>query len=80
MSEKQNKDVTVRAQKIKKSHIKTKLIVFLVLAIGLVILAVFSDQLCPYDPYAQELASACSRRVCSTLWEQIHMEEICCPE
>ena len=55
MSEKQNKDVTVRA---KKSHIKTKLIVFLVLAIGLVILAVFSDQLCPYDPYAQDLASA----------------------
>ena len=48
----------MRAQKIKKSHIKTKLIVFLVLAIGLVILAVFSDQLCPYDPYAQELASA----------------------
>ena len=58
MSEKQNKDVTVRVQKIKKSHIKTKLIVFLVLAIGLVILAVFSDQLCPYDPYAQNLASA----------------------
>ena len=55
MSEKQNKDVTVRVQ---KSHIKTKLIVFLVLAIGLVILAVFSDQLCPYDPYAQDLASA----------------------
>lgn len=58
MSEKQNKDVTVRVQKIKKSHIKTKLIVFLVLAIGLVTLAVFSDQLCPYDPYAQDLASA----------------------
>lgn len=58
MSEKQNKDVTVRVQKLKKSHIKTKLIVFLVLAIGLVILAVFSDQLCPYDPYAQNLASA----------------------
>ena len=58
MSEKQNKDVTVRVQKIKKSHIKTKLIVFLVLAIGLVILAVFSDQLCPYDPYAQDLASS----------------------
>lgn len=58
MSEKQNKDVTVRVQKIKKSHIKTKLIVFLVLAIGLVILAFFSDQLCPYDPYAQDLASA----------------------
>ena len=58
MSEKQNKDVTVRVQKIKKSHIKAKLIVFLVLAIGLVILAVFSDQLCPYDPYAQDLTQA----------------------
>ena len=58
MSEKQNKNVTVRVQKIKKSYIKQKLIFFLVLAIGLVILAVFSDHLCPYDPYAQNLASA----------------------
>ena len=41
MSEKQNKNVTVRVQKIKKSYIKQKLIFFLVLAIGLVILAVF---------------------------------------
>ena len=58
MSEKQNKNVTVRVQKIKKSHIKQKLIFFLVLAIGLVILAVFSEHLCPYDPYAQDLTSA----------------------
>ena len=58
MSEKQNKNVTVRVQKIKKSYIKQKLIFFLVLAIGLVILAVFSEHLCPYDPYAQDLASA----------------------
>lgn len=58
MSEKQNKNVTVRVQKIKKNHIKQKLVFFLILAIGLVILAVFSEHLCPYDPYAQDLASA----------------------
>ena len=58
MSEKQNKNVTVRVQKIKKNHIKQKLIFFLILAIGLVILAIFSEYLCPYDPYAQDLASA----------------------
>ena len=43
MSEKQNKNVTVRVQKIKKNHIKQKLVFFLILAIGLVILAVFSE-------------------------------------
>ena len=58
MSEKQNKNVTVRVQKIKKNHIKQKLIFFLILAIGLVILAIFSEHLCPYDPYAQDLVSA----------------------
>lgn len=58
MSEKQNKNVTVRVQKIKKNHIKQKLVFFLILAIGLVILAVFSEHLCPYDPYVQDLTSA----------------------
>ena len=58
MSEIKNKNVTVRTQKIKKSHIKQKLIFFLILATVLVILAVFSDHLCPYDPYAQDLSSA----------------------
>ena len=52
MSEKQNKNVTVRVQKIKKNHIKQKLVFFLILAIGLVILAVFSENLSPYEPYA----------------------------
>ena len=80
MSEKQNKNVTVRVQKIKKNHIKQKLVFFLILAIGLVILAVFSEHLCPYDPYAQDLAVHFSPPVFSILWEQIHMGEICCPE
>ncbi len=52
------KKVTVRVQKVKKSHIKQKLAFFTVLAVCLVILAVFSDHLCPYDPYAQDLSSA----------------------
>lgn len=50
--------VTVRVQRIKKSHIKQKLIFFSVLAACLVILAIFADHLCPYDPYAQNLSSA----------------------
>ena len=58
MSEKQNKNVTVRVQKIKNNLIKQKLVFFLILAIGLVILAVFSEHLCPYDPYAQDLSCA----------------------
>lgn len=58
MSEKQKKNVTVRVQKVKKNHIKQKLILFLILALGLVILAFFSDHLCPYDPYTQDLTSA----------------------
>ena len=41
MSEKQNKNVTVRVQKIKKNHINQLLVFFLILAIGLVILAIF---------------------------------------
>ena len=31
---------------------------FLILAIGLVILAIFSEYLCPYDPYAQDLSKS----------------------
>ena len=58
MSEEKNKKVTVRVQKLKKSHMKQKLIFFLILATGLVVLAVFSDRLCPYDPYEQDLSSA----------------------
>ena len=50
--------VTVRVQRTRKSHIKQKLIIFSVLAACLVILAIFSDHLCPYDPYAQDLSSA----------------------
>lgn len=58
MRENQKKEVTVRVQKRKKNYIRQKLIFFSILAILLIIVAIFSDRLCPYDPYAQDLASA----------------------
>ena len=58
MTNTEKKQVTVRTQKIRKSHIRQKLIFFLVLAVLLILAAVFSDRLCPYDPNAQDLTSA----------------------
>ena len=52
------KKISVREQKIKKNHIKAKLIFFLVLAVLLLLTAVFAKLLCPYDPYAQDLVMA----------------------
>lgn len=52
------RQITVRKQKIRKNHIKAKLTFFLILAAGLLLVAVFARQLCPYDPYAQDLLSA----------------------
>lgn len=71
------KSVTVRVQKIKKNHIKQKLIFFLILAIGLVIVRFFQNvsvhmihtpRICPV-PF--------SLQVWPIQWEQIHMEGIC---
>lgn len=45
---------SVRKQKIRKNHIKTRLILFLILAAGLLLVAVFAQQICPYDPNAQD--------------------------
>lgn len=56
--ENEKKKVTVRVQKIKKNYIRQKLIFFTILAVLLIIAAVFSDGLCPYDPYAQDLSAA----------------------
>lgn len=39
-----------------KTNIKTRLIVYTVFVIALVAIAVFSDRLCPYDPYEQDLS------------------------
>lgn len=50
--------VTVRKQKIKKNHVKGKLLFFAVLAALLLLAAAFAQYICPYDPYAQDLMQA----------------------
>lgn len=50
--------ITVRRQKIKSSHTRWKLWFFLTLVILLILVALFSEQLAPYDPYEQNLKEA----------------------
>lgn len=53
-----DKKITVRKQKIKKNHLKVRLIFFLGLAAALLLIAIFARYLCPYDPYVQNLMDA----------------------
>lgn len=53
-----NQNVTIRRQKIRRDHLKGKLICFSILVIMLLLMAVFAKHLCPYDPYAQDLLQA----------------------
>ncbi len=50
--------VTVRKQKRKKNHVRTRLIVFAVLAGILLLCSLFSAYLTPCDPYLQDLSNA----------------------
>ena len=52
------KKISVRKQKVKKNHIREKLIFFTALTVILLVIAVFARKLCPYDPYAQDLLQA----------------------
>lgn len=52
------KEPTVRIQKVRRDTVKTRLIVFGILALLLLACSVFAEQLCPYDPYAQDLSNA----------------------
>ena len=52
------KEPTVRMQKIHRNHLKLRLIIFGGLALALVIASYFSESLCPYDPYLQDLGNA----------------------
>ena len=54
----EEKKITVREQKIKKNHIRARLIFFIILAVILLLIAIFAEYLCPYDPYAQNLLEA----------------------
>lgn len=52
----ESRQVSIRQLKVKKCNTKCRLIAFATLAICLVVVAVFADRLCPYDPYAQDLS------------------------
>lgn len=49
---------TIRKQNVHRNHLRTRLIIFGVLALALVIASYFSEYLCPYDPYLQDLVNA----------------------
>lgn len=51
----QERKVTVRTQKVKKNRIRMKLLFFAALAVLLLLATIFAKQLCPYDPYTQDL-------------------------
>ena len=48
--------ITIRIQKVKKNHTKTKLMFLISVAALLMAVALFSDKFCMYDPYAQDLS------------------------
>lgn len=52
------KSITVRVQKVKKNHVRTRLIVLGCLVAALILTAAFAGYLCPYDPNAQDLSQA----------------------
>ena len=54
----EQKNVTVRKHKIRRNHLKAKLIFFTILVGILLFIAAFAKHLCPYDPYAQDLLQA----------------------
>ncbi|WP_022766309.1 MULTISPECIES: nickel transporter permease [unclassified Butyrivibrio] len=51
-------EVTVRKQKIRKNSVRTRLIIFGVLALLLLLASIFAEYLTPYDPYIQDLNNA----------------------
>lgn len=54
----QEHQVTVRVQKVKKQRIQMKIFLFTALAAALLLITIFAKYICPYDPYAQDLAQA----------------------
>ena len=54
----QERQVTVRVQKVKRNRIRMKLFLFAALAAALLLITIFAKDICPYDPYAQDLSQA----------------------
>ena len=49
---------SVRRERIRRSHVRQRLILFLILAILLILCAIFARRLCRFDPNAQDLSMA----------------------
>ena len=54
----QERQVTVRVQKVKRNRIRMKLFLFAALAATLLLITIFAKYICPYDPYVQDLSQA----------------------
>ena len=54
----QERQVTVRVQKVKRNRIRMKLFLFAALAATLLLITICAKYICPYDPYAQDLSQA----------------------
>ena len=74
---KKEKTITVRRQKIQPDRTKKRLCFFVFLTALLLLTVVFAEQICPYDPNAQDTGAALLRDI---LPEQIGSGGICCPE
>lgn len=51
-------NITIRMQKVKRNHVKIRLYVFLSLVAVLLLVTLFAGQICPYDPYAQDMSQS----------------------
>lgn len=54
----EEKNITVRKQKIRKDHTKIKLAVYGALTLLIILIAVLAPYITPYDPYEQDLSKA----------------------
>ena len=54
----QERQVTVRVQKVTRNRLRMKLMLFAALAATLLLITIFAKYICPYDPYAQDLSQA----------------------
>ncbi len=54
----EERPVTVRVPHVRHRTTRAKIVIFAILAALVVLVAIFAEYLCPYDPYAQDLMSA----------------------
>lgn len=71
--------VSVRKQKIRRNRIKARLLFFLLLVVALLLVVVFAEQICPYDPNAQNTSVSLQPPSLSHLLVRTALAGICSP-